>query len=122
MAVDIAIVLLLVIGMAGCAKVYIDWSRFERGVRGTNFVDSKEVKKVAIKIGITSAIAGLALGLSIIVMRLSSPPSSTEEVSALLYIAYAVFCTIGCALFALFMFGAKVFTLISMYKEKHPKP
>jgi hypothetical protein len=119
MTTDIATVLLLIISLAGLAKVYFDWSGFERGVRRTNFIDSRETKKIAIKIGTTSAIAGLALGLSIVIVRLSSPSGAIEEnISSLFYAGYALLCTIGWSLFALFMFGMKVATLRSVYKEK----
>lgn len=117
MIIDVATVLLLIIVVVGFAKVYLDWSGFERRVRRANLVDSSEARKIATKIATTSAITGLALGLLGVVLQLSSPPSGNEEaISGVLYVAPIALCTIGWWLFALLMFGLKVLALRSVYR------
>jgi len=119
---DIATIFLVIIGLVGFAKVYLDWSGFERRVHQTNLVDSSETRKVAIKIVATSAIAGLALSLAIIVVRLSSPSSANEEeISGVLYVAYAILCTVAWPLLALLILELKVVALRSAHKEKPPE-
>lgn len=119
---DIVTVFLLIIAMAGFAKVYFDWSGFEKRVHRTNLIDSREARKVAIKIAATSAIAGLVTGLFGIVIQLSSPSSANEEaISGILYVVPVILCTVAWPLLALLMFGLKVLALRAVYKERPPE-
>ncbi len=113
---QVVTIFLTIVIFVGFAKVYLDWSGFEKRVREAKLLDTREARKTAIRIGLASAITGLALGLVAVVIRLSSPSNPTEEIGYFLYLAYAISCTIGWAVLVTLAFALKVFTLRSIYK------
>jgi hypothetical protein len=118
---QIAAIFLTVLILMSFIRMYLDWSRFEKSVRRENFVDIKAARKIALKIGLSAAIAGLSISLMGVIVRLSTPFSSPEEIDNILYLAYVISCTVGWTFLVVLAFILKVLTLRSIYTERPPE-
>ena len=111
-------VFFIIVFLIGFAKTYIDWTQFEKRVRQVHFVEPQETRRVALKIGLVSIITGLAFGLVAVIVRFSSPSSTTEEMGSLSYIVGVLSCTLGWAFLVVLAFAVKVLTLRALYNKK----
>ena len=118
---QVATIFLVVVIIISFIKVFVDWSKFERKVRHTNQLDTKEVRKIAVRIGIVSLITGLSMGLAAVIVRQSSPSIPPQEITIILYLVYILSCTLGWPLLVITAFALKVITLRSLHRERPPE-
>ena len=114
---QVATIFLVVAIFISFIKAYIDWSSFERKVHQTNLVDTQEARTIALRIGLVSLITGLSMGLTAVIVHLSSPLSPSQEMSSILYLVYVLSCTLGWPFLVIIAFALKVITLRSLHRE-----
>jgi hypothetical protein len=117
MTSEFSAISLILIFFLAMLKAYKDWSGFEKRVRHSRHVVSKDAQKTAAKLSAASFIAGVALSLLAVTVRLASSSDSTESIEPFLYLLYVLSCSAGWVFILVISFVLKVITLKSLYKD-----
>jgi hypothetical protein len=106
-------VALLVLSLPSILFIFVPWVRLLVRCRNEEHVDSQEVKRAAIYVGL----GALCTGLILAALGLVLPETRRDDVSALAYLVYFLSCPGALVLVMLIGFGWSVFQLKQQYKE-----